>query len=200
MDVKTACLGVLSLGDATGYEIKKQFEDGAFSHFFQASFGSIYPALNDLLAEGLVTRADPAHDGRADRKVYAITELGHRKLVRALAEPAPGDKIRSDALVMLSFAEHMTEAHRTEVFDFYVNDIRQRAIRLSENECADDSSHRALIAGLGHAIYDTFARYLNENRSAFMEAAKKAAKTDEHEKSPSASVPSNSVESTGNPS
>jgi len=200
MDVKTACLGVLSLGDATGYEIKKQFEDGAFSHFFQASFGSIYPALNDLLADGLVTRADPAHDGRADRKVYAITESGRCKLIRALAEPAPGDKIRSDALVMLSFAELMTEAHRTEVFDFYVNDIRQRAIRLSENECENDTSHRALIAGLGHAIYDTFARYLNENRDAFLLAAKQAAEDNLPSKFDAVSGTSISVESTGNSS
>jgi len=174
MDVKTACLGVLSLGDATGYEIKKQFEDGPFSHFFQAGFGSIYPALNDLLANGLVTRADPGLDGRADRKVYAITDAGQRALTRSLAEPAPSDKIRSDALVMLSFAEHMTEAHRTEIFDFYLNDVRERARRLAENTPEDDTSHRAVIAGLGHAIYETFARYLAENRTAFLNAANEA--------------------------
>src|SRR3546814_3071348 len=67
MDAKTLCLGVLSRGAASGYEIKKAFEEGPFSHFHQASFGSIYPALNALSADGLVavdrksTRLNSSH-------------------------------------------------------------------------------------------------------------------------------------------
>ena len=52
MNVKTLCLGYLSLHEATGYEIKKDVEDGLFSHFIEASYGSIYPALNQLANEG----------------------------------------------------------------------------------------------------------------------------------------------------
>jgi len=57
MDVKTLCLGVLSLGDASGYEIRKMFEEGPFAHFHHASFGSIYPALSPLLDAEQVTWA-----------------------------------------------------------------------------------------------------------------------------------------------
>jgi len=39
MDVKTLCLGVLNRGEASGYEIKKQCEEGPFSHFYAAGFG-----------------------------------------------------------------------------------------------------------------------------------------------------------------
>lgn len=176
MDVKTACLGILSLGDATGYEIKKQFEDGPFSHFFQAGFGSIYPALNGLLADGLVTRSDQEPTGRADRKAYAITPAGRQALRKALAEPAPSDKIRCDTLVMLSFAEWMSDAHRAEVFDFYVQEYRDRAQRLDENAPPDDASHRAVITGLGRAIYATIAEYMTENRERFLEAADQEAR------------------------
>jgi hypothetical protein len=42
--VKTLCLAVLSMGDASGYEIKKLLE-GPFRHIHEASFGAIYPAL-----------------------------------------------------------------------------------------------------------------------------------------------------------
>ena len=45
MDVRTICLGLLTRGEATGYEIKKQFEGEGFGHFAEASFGSIYPAV-----------------------------------------------------------------------------------------------------------------------------------------------------------
>ena len=50
MDVKTVCLGMLSDGEASGYDLKKQFES-SFGHFFAAGFGSIYPALSSLADE-----------------------------------------------------------------------------------------------------------------------------------------------------
>ena len=55
MNVRTLCLGILSTEEASGYEIKKDIEEGLFSHFIEASFGSIYPALTQLTAEGLLT-------------------------------------------------------------------------------------------------------------------------------------------------
>lgn len=51
VDGKTIRLGVLTLGDKTGYETKKHFER-AFGHFFVAGFGSIYPALGALTRDG----------------------------------------------------------------------------------------------------------------------------------------------------
>ena len=65
MDVRTLCLGVLSLGDASGYEIKKRLES-TFNHFYDASFGSIYPALNQLQKEGLVRCEPEAQTNRQD--------------------------------------------------------------------------------------------------------------------------------------
>lgn len=44
MDVKTLYLGVLSIGDASGYVIKNIIE-GASSHVDAHGFGSIYPVL-----------------------------------------------------------------------------------------------------------------------------------------------------------
>ncbi len=45
MSVRSLCLAILSFGDATGYEIRKESTEGRFSYFDDASFGSIYPAL-----------------------------------------------------------------------------------------------------------------------------------------------------------
>ncbi|HEY3858944.1 MAG TPA: PadR family transcriptional regulator, partial [Gammaproteobacteria bacterium] len=53
MDVKDLCLGALTYGDATGYDLKKFFES-TFSHCFLAGYGSIYPALAELTEEQLV--------------------------------------------------------------------------------------------------------------------------------------------------
>ena len=46
MDVKTVCLGMLTDGEASGYDLKKKFES-SFGHFFAAGYGSIYTALDD---------------------------------------------------------------------------------------------------------------------------------------------------------
>ena len=59
MNVRTLCLGILSLQEASGYEIKKDVEDGVFCHLIDASFGSIYPALTQL-AVRLAVRAGTA--------------------------------------------------------------------------------------------------------------------------------------------
>ena len=53
MNIRTLCLGILQFEDATGYEINKLVADGRFSHFIEASYGSIYPALTKMMQEEL---------------------------------------------------------------------------------------------------------------------------------------------------
>ena len=62
MDVKTVCLGILTEGPASGYDLKKEFES-TFGHFFAAGYGSIYPALSSLAEQGLVSCEEIAQDG-----------------------------------------------------------------------------------------------------------------------------------------
>ncbi len=49
MGVKDLCLGVLTFGNANGYDIKKFFPQN-FGHFYAAGHGSIYPELTELTA------------------------------------------------------------------------------------------------------------------------------------------------------
>ena len=117
MDSKTLCLGALILGDASGYEIKKLFEQGPFSYFHHTSYGSIYPALGKLTHEGLVTCDEHEQDGRPDKKVYSLTDAGRAAFKKALAKiPAP-DKIRSESMYMLFFANQLDPDHVREVYD-----------------------------------------------------------------------------------
>ena len=95
MDVRTICLGLLTRGDATGYEMKKQVEEEGFGHFAEASFGSIYPALSRLTDEGLVSVRDEPQEKRPDRKVYSITDTGRARFVEALNRPVKEDRNRS---------------------------------------------------------------------------------------------------------
>lgn len=111
MDVKQLCLGVLTSGEATGYDIKRYFELN-FEHFFRAGFGSIYPALNNLLERNLVTCTEQCQDRLPDKKIYQITDLGRAEFEKALLAAKPQHKLRSHFLVLMHFS-HLIPAQRT---------------------------------------------------------------------------------------
>ena len=105
MDVKTLCLGVLSRGSASGYEIKKQCEEGPFAHFYAAGFGSIYPALNALLRDGLISLEEVNQSGRPAKKIYSISGAGRQALTEAMREEPAPDRLRSDFLFIMFFGQ-----------------------------------------------------------------------------------------------
>ena len=104
MNVRSICLAILYGGDRTGYDIRKFSTEGEFSFFVDASFGSIYPALNRLESEGLVTCRHEAQNGKPARKVYSITEAGREALMQDLLQPHQRDIFRSEFLVVAIFA------------------------------------------------------------------------------------------------
>lgn len=165
MDVKTLCLGVLMLGQASGYEIKKHFEEGPFAHFHAAGFGSIYPALNTLKAEGLVTCVEMEQDGRPDKKVYSITEDGREALRRALHRPPSADSVRSEAIFMMFFADLLDRDHLRDVYTNYMTRYRTRIERMEQQDMAHCRAGRRFVHGLGLAIYRASVAYMEENEA-----------------------------------
>jgi len=164
MDVKTLCLGVLVLGDASGYEIKKHFEEGPFSHFHAAGFGSIYPALGALLADGLVTCMEMSQEGRPDKKVYSITEAGRRAFRREL-QKAPGpDSYRSEAIFMMFFGDLLDADHLGDVYQRHLAVHRAKVECLSAPDCTATARGRRFVRGLGLAVSRAFVTYMENNK------------------------------------
>ncbi len=167
MDVKTVCLGMLSGGEASGYDLKKEFES-SFSHFFAAGYGSIYPALAALADNGLVTCEQIAQEGKPDRKVYRITNAGYESLLEALDRASPSHKIRSEFLAMLCFAHLMTPERIDEVIDQRLDDIRRNEALLDDVQAnsVDDSwtSGMKFVLGFGRAVTEAARRYIEQNR------------------------------------
>lgn len=94
-------LGLLRHEELTGYEIKKRM-DTALKYFWGASFGSIYPTLNDLVSRGLaVRRADT--ENKRNKQIYAITDSGRDYLREWLALPVEKDELRYETLLKLFF-------------------------------------------------------------------------------------------------
>ena len=173
MDVKTVCLAILSVSDATGYEIRKQFEDGPFAYFYEAGYGSIYPALNRLREEGLVSVRNVPQEGKPDKKVYSINDEGRTALKEAMNERPEHDRLRSDFLVMMLFAHKLDPKNRKEAYDTYLNFHRRHLAEMKGEidgvcteigECFDDLPGHDFVHGFGVAVYSTVVEYLEKNR------------------------------------
>jgi DNA-binding PadR family transcriptional regulator len=165
MDVKTLCLGVLTHGEASGYEIKKQFEEGPMAHFYRAGFGSIYPALNQLDREELVTCKTYLQEKRPGKKVYQITEKGISAFRESLRQQPANDWIRSDCLFMLFFSEFLEAGKSKEVFDGYLNHYRQAVAAMSErNVCEGAPGGRKLVHDFGLTVYSAIVEFMENNR------------------------------------
>lgn len=78
-------LGKLCAGPMHGYMIARIIGN-IMGPFRRVQWGTLYPVLNRLEAEGLIRAVDDTdRDGRA-RKVYAITEAGKRRLHELLMD------------------------------------------------------------------------------------------------------------------
>lgn len=169
MDVKTLCLGMLTLGEASGYDLKKRFES-SFGHFFSAGFGSIYPALAYLAETQLVTCTEVPQEGKPDRKVYRITEAGRQKFMDALCETNPAHKLRSEFLAMLCFSHLMEKQHLACLLDNRLEAIDSLIELLHGCEQEQNASGVRFVTGFGLAMSLAAKKYIEENRSLLMQS------------------------------
>lgn len=164
MDAKTLCLGVLMLGDASGYEIRKMFEEGPFAHFQDVGYGSIYPSLARLAEEGLVAISGAPADGHPEKKVYRATEAGRAAFRDALGRMPGPDKVRSDTCFLMFFAEHLEADHLRRVYDGYLSRHREMIAFMKTLSPEGVSKGRQFVRGLGLAYYEAVAAYMEANR------------------------------------
>jgi len=166
MNVRTLCLGVLSTGEASGYEIKKEIEEGMFSHFIEASFGSIYPALTQLAGEGLVTVREEEQTGKPDKKVYAITETGNKALARAIAVLLAKDNYKSEFLFQMLLHQHISEDVMLGAIDKQLDDLKADLARIDECRSSEQPHAGArFVADYGEAVLTAAVKCLNEKKA-----------------------------------
>lgn len=165
MDVRTICLGILTRGDATGYEIKNLFQDDGYQHFAEASFGSIYPALNRLTEEGLVSVREEAQEKRPDRKVYSITPAGRSAFIASLLKPLPEDRHRSPFVFAMLFSDLLPEGRVAQMVDNYIAQTETKLAQL--NDGSPKTPGEEFANGFGRAIYEAMLAFLKEHRAKY---------------------------------
>lgn len=160
MNVRSLCLGILSFSEMTGYDIRKMASEGHFSHFCEASYGSIYPALSQLLAERLVTLREEAEPGKPPRKIYSITERGEAALMHILFEEPGPDRCKSEFLFYSLFADKVPPSQFRGLLVRKINEIKDKleGLREAMAHCDHEPSHFAI--GYGVALNEAVLAYL----------------------------------------
>ena len=163
VNVRTLCLGYLSLREATGYDMKKDFEEGLFCHFMEASYGSIYPALGQLAAEGLVTVREEEQSGKPDKKVYAITPEGTTQLAKSLAVHPAQDKFKSEFLFIMLLQHHITPQQRLAAMQTQLQFLQQDLGNIGQCR-AEMGGNQAcsFVMGYGEAVLTAGVKYLEQ--------------------------------------
>ena len=184
MDIRTLCLGILTAGEASGYEIKKTLEEH-FSFFMDVSHGSIYPALATLLDEGALSVREVKQEGKPDKKVYALTDTGRAIFAEGLARSPARHRVRSEFLAVLVFAQYLPPARLSEILDQRAADFHElhRIASDSQGMCGQQPMPPGVrfATGLGEAITRAAIEYIAANRNWLEEAVRQNSPSSEAE-------------------
>lgn len=167
--IDVVILGLLAHEDRTGYDIKKQIDQG-IHFFFKGSFGSIYPALNDMEKQGLVQRVSGKKSKAArpssnrEKIFYHITESGLATLRKWLVDEQASNEIKYETMLKLFFGnvEGPEIAIRNiEVFEKQIRSSLEilQFYKSNLEKVLDDSDHLYYYLTVTFGI-DTYEAYL----------------------------------------
>jgi len=169
LNTKELLLSVLMRGPATGYDIKKILATEV-SQILDVSLSNLYPALNELAEEGLVTFEKVEQDNRPNKKVYAITDKGRDGCLKALMETEPRHTLRSEFLFILIFASFLPRGRVEQLIERRLKDFQLVLDRFDETEKVQMPAHEITAGerfarGLVRATIEAQRQYIMAHRS-----------------------------------
>ena len=178
MQTDTICLGLLSTGPKSGYEIKQMFE-GPLSDMYSLSYGTIYPTLNKLMDDKYVTCKQHSQDKKPDKKVYTISKKGLKLLNENLVVDATnylssknfGDQIKSEFFLLLLFSKNISKEIIDTIINQRISFFKQRLELIKyegplppELKSMRDEKASKFIRGLDAELIDTGLKYMEKNK------------------------------------
>lgn len=168
-------LGLLSHEELTGYEIKKRM-DTTLKYFWSASYGSIYPALNDLVNRGLATKREDKENKR-NKLIYTITDDGRNYLKEWLTVPVEKDELRYETMLKIFFGNEQDKEQVLSHIKLFWEKIEKELLYLLKAEkvlkdcLGDDIAHKyyLLTVKFGLKTYRTYLEWCEEAENFLME-------------------------------
>lgn len=135
-------LGLLAIEPMSGYDLGRTIRQSV-GHFWNESYGQIYPNLKKLTSQGLVTCKTERQKGKPDRRIYSITEKGRERLAKWLAVPPQPEIPRNELLLKLFFGAQVP----TQTLIAYVQQVAiqhrpmLKLLEKTEREEIDKNQH-----------------------------------------------------------
>jgi DNA-binding PadR family transcriptional regulator len=182
-------LGLLTGAPMSGYDLGQNIR-GSVGHFWNESYGQIYPNLKRLEADGFVTSERERQKGKPDRHVYSITKKGRERLSTWLAVPPQPEIPRNDLLLKLFFGaqvspeiaiqhvERMVESESEYLREFK----RIEHEEIERNSKYPNAPYWKMAARFGQLELKAHLRWAEETLAELRKIAKKQRKTEEGRK------------------
>jgi len=131
--LELAVLGLLLESPMHGYELRKRLTGllGAFRAF---SYGSLYPSLRRMQADGLIAEdsGTPGTLKRRARRVYALTPKGRERFAELLADTGPQNYTDDGFGVHLAFFSRTPAEARMRILEGRRRQVEERREGLRE--------------------------------------------------------------------
>lgn len=101
-------LGLLAAHPMSGYDIKRAF-DRSLATYWNAGNSQIYTTLKSLATQGYVSSELIVQESRPNRRVYSLTDAGHKELEAWLAEDVPSRFTKDEFLTKLFFCGNASD-------------------------------------------------------------------------------------------
>ncbi|WP_373263820.1 PadR family transcriptional regulator [Hungatella hathewayi] len=160
-------LGFLMQRKATGYDLKQYMAEST-SYFFDASYGSIYPALKRLEEKRFI-RSEEQVTGGKFKKLYSITGDGQKYFLDWLKQPVRFSKTRLDHLVPFFFYDYLDPETAGRNLTQFIEEAslgleelraQQRGLDANRPECRHSYHYSVLVYGIRY--YEMLIRWCME--------------------------------------
>jgi DNA-binding PadR family transcriptional regulator len=143
--IRYVILGILYENSMTGYEIKNYMEYST-ANFINASFGNIYPTLNSLMVDKMVSMSEIVDDSRF-KKIYSITEQGKNDFSEWLRKPFAFTIFNFEHLSRLFFYQYLDKEERMRMMEELKKNVQKEYDKLleTENKVKGEIGHYQLI-------------------------------------------------------
>ena len=161
-------LGLLTIEPMSGYDLGQTIR-GSIGHFWNESYGQIYPNLKKLAADGLVSAKAEKQKGKPERRIYSIIREGRERLTNWLAVPPQAEVPHNELLLKLFFGaqvspdisigyiERMAESERSSI-----QLIKRAAEEIARNQQYPDAPYWKMAARFGEIELEAHLRWAEE--------------------------------------
>ena len=173
-------LGLLTIESMSGYDLGLTIR-GSVGHFWNESYGQIYPNLKKLANDGLVSCKTERQKGKPDRRIYSITNKGRERLQKWLAVPPQPEIPRNELLlklffgtqaspdILIRYVESMAEKERALLQQF--KQVEQEEI--VPNQQYPDAPYWKMAARFGQFELEAHVRWAEETLAELRSLARK---------------------------